>query len=60
MYCFLNLLNQRLKAVQNQKALIRKRMDETFEISKLVTLKGQLNILDKEETDILNTIGDIT
>ena len=56
----MNLLNQRLKAVQNQKALIRKRMDETFEISKLVTLKGQLNILDKEETDILNTIGDIT
>ena len=56
---FVNVLNERLRAVRNSKEHIKKQMEQSFDIKELYDLDHKLNLLDIEEKDLLKQIGDL-
>jgi len=56
---FVNVINERLRAVRNSKEHIKKQMEQSFDIKELYDLDHKLNLLDIEEKDLLKQIGDL-
>ena len=49
----MNLLNRRLMEIQKEKQFFKTMLDNSESISDCLTYQGKLELLDKEEKDIL-------
>ena len=53
----MNLLNQRLREIQQEKHMYNKLLEQSESISDLLTYQGKLDLLEQEETEILKKNG---
>ena len=53
----MNLDNEKLRAIQKEKAELKKEMKSCYDIGQLIQMDMAYNILDDEETEILNRMG---